>query len=251
MTAKNKISGRPETTAKATVPEHVAIIMDGNGRWAASCGHERSYGHIKGTESVRTCIRAAISAGVRYLTLYTFSTENWGRPASEVDMLMELLCENVVRETPELIKEGVRVVVIGGREGLSEKVRQHIDRIESETEAGGKGTKLTVVLAVNYSSRSEVARAAARIAMDAMGGKLAPIMITEKTVSENLYTASIPDPDLVIRTGGEMRLSNFLLWQAAYAELYFTPVMWPDFGEEEFAEALNEYARRERRFGKI
>jgi undecaprenyl diphosphate synthase len=191
---------------------------------------------------------AARSAGVRYITFYTFSTENWGRPADEVATLMELLCDGIVRETPELVKQGVRLRVIGARSGLSEKVRGHIDRIESET---ASGDALTVLLAINYSSRSEITRAASRLAARALVGELAPVMVTERSLAEEFYTAGIPDPDLVIRTGGEMRLSNFLLWQAAYAELYFTPVMWPDFGEKEFAKALEEYSRRERRFGKI
>jgi undecaprenyl diphosphate synthase len=161
---------------------------------------------------------------------------------------MELLCEAIPRETPELVKEGVRVVVIGSRGALSDKVRGSIALLEEET-AGGEA--LTVVLAINYSSRSEITRAASQIAAKALAGELAPVMVTEDAFAGELYTAEIPDPDLVIRTGGEMRLSNFLLWQAAYAELYFTPVMWPDFGAREFAEALEEYAGRERRFGKI
>ena len=230
------------------IPAHVAIIMDGNGRWAEARGEERGYGHTRGTESVRATVKAALAAGVRYVTLYTFSTENWGRPADEVEGLMELFCDSVARETPELVREGVRVVVIGNRHGLSERVRRHIELIESETAAGGR---LTVVLAVNYSSRHEIARAAAQIAARAMAGELAPVMITAETFSEELYTADIPDPDLLIRTGGEQRLSNFLLWQGAYSELYFTPVMWPDFDEKEFDKALAEYARRERRFGTI
>lgn len=230
------------------IPAHVAIVMDGNGRWAASRGKERIFGHASGTESVRASIRGALTAGVRYLTLYTFSTENWDRPPQEVEGLMELLCDSIVKEAEELVRQGVKIVVIGARGGLSEKVRHHIEQIESLTACG---EKLTVVLAINYSSRSEIARAASLIASDALVGKLSPVMITAATVSEKLYTAGIPDPDLIIRTGGEMRLSNFLLWQAAYAELYFTPVMWPDFGEEQFGEALAEYARRERRFGKI
>jgi undecaprenyl diphosphate synthase len=199
-------------------------------------------------ESVRACVKAARRAGVAYLTFYTFSTENWGRPESEVAALMDLLCEGIVKETPELAKEGVRIVVIGGRGALSEKVRNHIEEIERLTAAG---KRLTVVLAINYSSRSEITRAAANIAAKALSGELAPVMVTEKTLTGELYTHDIPDPDLLIRTGGEMRLSNFLLWQAAYAELWFTPVMWPDFGEKEFNEALSEFDRRERRFGKI
>ncbi len=228
-------------------PIHVALIMDGNGRWAASHGRERVWGHTNGTESVRACIRGALVAGVRWLTFYAFSTENWGRPAEEVDALMELLCDSVVKEAPELRAQGVRVKVIGARGGVPEKVRRHIEQIESET---ASGEKLTVVLAINYSSRSEITRAASQIASKALTGELSPVMITEQTLSDQLYTAPMPDPDLVIRTGGEQRLSNFLLWQAAYAELYFTPVMWPDFDENHFNEALAEFARRERRYGR-
>ncbi len=222
--------------------------MDGNGRWATSRGKPRGWGHTQGTESVKACIKAARSSGVRYITFYTFSTENWGRPQSEVDNLMELLCDSITRETPELVNEGVKVVVIGGRGALPEAVRGHIERLESETAAG---QVLTVVLAINYSSRSEITRAASQIAAKALTGELAPVMVTEENLAGELYTAGIPDPDLLIRTGGEMRLSNFLLWQAAYTELYFTSVMWPDFGEKEFAAALEEYAKRERRFGKV
>jgi undecaprenyl diphosphate synthase len=232
----------------AKIPAHVAIIMDGNGRWATSRGMERSWGHVHGTESIRASIRAALSAGVEYLTFYTFSTENWGRPAPEVDSLMELLCDNAVREAPELARQGVKVVVIGGRGGLSDRVRRHIEQLESDTAAG---SALTVVLAINYSSRSEIVRAASTIAMRALAGELSPVMVTEATLSGELFTAGIPDPDLLIRTGGDRRLSNFLLWQAAYAELYFTPVMWPDFDEKEFDRALADYARRERRFGRV
>lgn len=233
-------------TSPDKIPAHVALIMDGNGRWAQARGKERAYGHLCGTDSVRACLKAARKAGVRYLTFYAFSTENWGRPEEEIDGLMELLCDSIASESEELRKEGVKIVVIGSRSRLSDKVRQHIERIETET-AGGD--KLTVALAVNYSSRSEITHAAAEIAAKAAAGEIFADEITEKTVEQNLYTAGMPDPDLLIRTGGERRLSNFLLWQAAYAELYFTPTMWPDFGEQQFAEALAEYAGRVRRFG--
>lgn len=229
-------------------PAHVAIIMDGNGRWAAQRGLGRTEGHVRGAESVKACISGAMKAGVRFLTLYAFSTENWSRPAGEVEALMELFCESVAEQTDELVCRGVRVRVIGSRGGLSERVREHIEMVERGT-AGGEA--LTVVLALNYSSRSEIARAAAKIAQEAMEGKPAPVMVTERVLSEKLDTVGVPDPDLIIRTGGEMRLSNFLLWQGAYAELYFTGVMWPDFDEDQFNEALAEYAGRERRFGRI
>lgn len=235
-------------SSTSVIPTHVALIMDGNGRWAASRGMERAAGHAAGAESVRACIRAALVSGVKWLTFYAFSTENWQRPAPEIDALMELFCESVAKETPELKKQGVRVYVIGTRGALSEKVRRHIEQVESET---AEGKALNVVLAVNYSSRSEITRAASSLVTQALEGEVSPVMITAETLAEQLYTASMPDPDLMIRTGGEMRLSNFLLWQAAYAELWFTPVMWPDFNEDRFNEALADYARRERRYGRI
>lgn len=214
-------------------PRHVAIIMDGNGRWAAARGMERARGHSAGAESVKECIRGAIGSGVGWLTFYAFSTENWGRPREEVEGLMELFCESVVRETPELAKQGVRVMAIGDKKGLSERVREHIGMVE---EATREGERLTVVLAINYSSRDEIRRAVA------LGGE---------QFERYLDTRDMPDPDLIIRTGGEQRLSNFLLWQGAYAELWFTETMWPDFDERNFNEALREYATRERKFGKI
>lgn len=197
---------------------------------------------------MRACIKGALVAGVRWLTFYAFSTENWKRPAEEVEGLMELLCDSIVKETPELVEQGVRVVVIGARGALSEKVRRLLEEMEEQTKGG---EKLTAVLAINYSGRAEITRAASALAAEAMGGELSPVMITAETFAAQLYTAGMPDPDLVIRTGGEKRLSNFLLWQAAYAELYFTDVMWPDFNEDQFREALDDYGRRERRFGKI
>ncbi len=230
------------------IPRHVAIIMDGNGRWASQHGRERSYGHIQGVESVRRAIRAAARHGVEYLTLYAFSTENWGRPAEEVEALMELMCQSVVNETPELVRQGVRVRIIGDRARFSSRVREHFDRIEAET---APGDRLTVVLALNYSSRSEITRAVQHLAARAAQGELDPAALTEQTVSAALDTAGMPDPDLVIRTSGECRLSNFLMWQAAYAELLFLPVLWPDFTEETFAGALAEYATRDRRFGLV
>lgn len=235
-------------TPQVKIPAHVAIVMDGNGRWAQARGKDRNYGHANGIESVRACLRAARKAGVEYLTLYAFSTENWGRPAEEVDALMELLCRSISDEVGELLKEGVKVTAIGCRKGLSPKVNSHLDEIERKT---AHGDKLTLVLAINYSSRSEIARAARKIARLTTEGNLKPDDITEKNITDNLYTAAIPDPDLIIRTGGEQRLSNFLLWQAAYSELWFTPVMWPDFGEDDFAEAVAGYGRRERRFGLV
>ena len=230
------------------IPQHVAIIMDGNGRWARARGLERTEGHLRGVESVRRAIKASVKHGVRYLTLYAFSTENWGRPEAEVETLMELICTCIVNETPELARQGVRVKIIGDREGLSERVREHIGAIEGST---AQCDKLTLLLAINYSSRSEMAAAVRRLAAEVAGGERSPESIGPESISERLFTAGIPDPDLIIRTSGECRLSNFLLWQAAYSEFYFTQVLWPDFDEEEFGRALGAYARRDRRYGLV
>ena len=230
------------------IPTHIAIIMDGNGRWAKSLGKERYEGHIEGVNSVRECIKAARRNGVRYLTLYAFSTENWGRPIEEVDALMELFCKSVIAETPELVAQGVRVVMIGRRDRFSERVCSHLQQIEQDTAAGDK---LTLVLAFDYSSRDEITTAVRSIAQRVASGEVKVEDICEQTISESLYTAAIPDPDFIIRTSGECRLSNFLLWQSSYAEMYFPEVMWPDFKQEEFDKALEVYASRERRYGKL
>ena len=230
------------------IPTHIDIIMDGNGRWAKSLGKERYEGHIEGVNSVRECIKAARRNGVRYLTLYAFSTENWGRPIEEVDALMELFCKSVIAETPELVAQGVRVVMIGRRDRFSERVCSHLQQIEQDTAAGDK---LTLVLAFDYSSRDEITTAVRSIAQRVASGEVTVEDICEQTISESLYTAAIPDPDFIIRTSGECRLSNFLLWQSSYAEMYFPEVMWPDFKQEEFDKALEVYASRERRYGKL
>ena len=231
------------------IPEHVAVIMDGNGRWARSRGLERYEGHQEGVNSLRNIIhRAATIEEIKYLTLYVFSTENWGRPQEEVDMLMDLLCRSIINELDELLNESVKVLVIGNRKGMSDTVIKHIEMIERET-AGG--TALTMSLCINYSSREEIVHAVRELARKAASGELSVDAISAETISETLYTHNIPDPDLIIRTGGEQRLSNFLLWQGAYSELYFTPVYWPDFSCSDFDAALEEYARRNRRFGKV
>ena len=228
------------------IPTHVAIIMDGNGRWATQQGKERYEGHIEGVVSVRACIKAARRNGVRYLTLYAFSTENWGRPQEEVEALMQLFCRSVTNETPELVKEGVRVRFIGRRDRFSEEVRERLLHIEQST---AEGDKLTLVLAFDYSSRDEIMRAARQLAERVAKGELQSGDITEQHISESLYTADMPDPDFIIRTSGECRLSNFLLWQASYAEMYFPQTLWPDFREEEFDKAMEVYAERDRRYG--
>ena len=230
------------------IPQHVAIIMDGNGRWVRLHGKERYEGHIAGVEPVRASLRAAARWGVKYLTLYAFSTENWGRPAGEVSALMELFCRSVVNETPELKRQGVRIAMIGDRSRFSEKVQRYLAEAERET-AGGE--RLTLILALNYSSRSEIARAVRHLAARAASGEIAPESIDETVVSQALDTAPYPDPDLVVRTSGEQRLSNFLLWQSSYAELWFPELLWPDFTEEDFDRAIEEYARRDRRFGLV
>ena len=230
------------------IPQHVAIIMDGNGRWAKQRGKERVEGHIEGVQRLRDAIKASARWGVRYLTVYAFSTENWGRPEAEVNAIMELFCKSVINESPELQKQGVRVQVMGDRAGFSEKVLAYIDRIESETAAG---ERLTLVLAFNYSSRSELTSAVRQIAAEVTEGRYAAEEITAQTVSDHLLSAGVPDPDLLIRTSGECRLSNFLLWQSAYTEFYFTEVLWPDFTEEEFDGAIESYMHRDRRYGLV
>ncbi len=222
--------------------------MDGNGRWAEQRGKERYEGHIAGVESVRRVLRRAAKWGVKYLTVYAFSTENWGRPVEEVNALMELFCKSVVNETPALIEEGVRLRVIGERSRFSQKVRHYLEEAEQKTE---EGHRITLVLALNYSSRDEIRRAVRYLAVRVAEGELKPDAITEETISRSLDTAFMPDPDLVIRTSGECRLSNFLLWQSSYAELWFPEVLWPDFTEEDFDRAIEVYRHRDRRFGLV
>ena len=230
------------------IPQHIAIIMDGNGRWARLRGKERYEGHAAGVEPVRASLRDAVRWGVKYLTLYAFSTENWGRPAEEVSSLMELFCRSVVNETPELVRQGVRIAMIGDRSRFSEKVQRYLAEAEQKT-AGGE--RLTLILALNYSSRSEITRAVRQLVARAAAGEITPESIDEAAISQALDTAPYPDPDLVVRTSGEQRLSNFLLWQSSYAELWFPEVLWPDFTEADFDRAVEEYARRERRFGLV
>lgn len=234
--------------SRKIIPQHVAIIMDGNGRWAKQRGKERYYGHMQGVESVRACIKGSLRCGVKYLTLYAFSTENWGRPTEEVEALMDILCRSIQVETPELSRQGVRMRIIGDRERFSERVQQLLDSIESQT---AQGDKLTVILALNYSSRSEIVRATKHIAERVAVGELRADDISEQTISDALYTAEFPDPDFIIRTSGECRLSNFLLWQASYSEMYFPEILFPDFNEEEFCRAMDVFASRDRRFGLV
>ena len=229
------------------IPQHVAVIMDGNGRWAKLHGKERLFGHYNGVESVRAVITASVQLGVKYLTLYTFSTENWNRPKAEVDGLMELLVENIVKETPTFHEKNIRFTTIGNNSLLPEKALRKLEECIAET-ASNSG--MTLVLALSYSSRWEITEAVRRIADKVKNGELNVEDIDDDVVSSNLTTAGIPDPELLIRTSGELRLSNYLLWQMAYTELYFTDTLWPDFREESFYEAIVDYQKRERRFGK-
>lgn len=234
------------TTKK--IPQHVAIIMDGNGRWAKQRGKERYEGHLAGVDSVRSVVAAAARNGVKWLTLYAFSTENWGRPIQEVEAIMELFCRTVMGQGEELARQGVRVRIIGERTNFSANVIEMIERIESVT---AEGNRLTLVLAFNYSSRREIMLATRALAERVARGEMRAEDINEQSIAQALMTAEIPDPDFIIRTSGECRLSNFLLWQASYAEFYFPEVLWPDFGEGAFEKALEVYAERERRYGLV
>ena len=236
-----------EQIDKTRVPRHIAIIMDGNGRWAKQKGMERYMGHQEGAVSVRKVVEVAGEIGVKYLTLYAFSTENWSRPQEEIDTLMSLLITTIQRETPDLMKNNVRLLSIGDMERLPQASKDELMWCINETR---KNTGLTLILALSYSSRWEITKAARDIAQLVKEGKLELDNIDENKLSESLTTQNIPDPDLLIRTGGEQRISNYLLWQLAYAELYFTPVYWPEFRENNFFEAIVEFQKRERRFGK-
>lgn len=229
------------------VPRHVAIIMDGNGRWAKQRGTNRIFGHENGVEAVRTSIKAAARIGVEYLTLYAFSTENWNRPKYEVDALMRLLVNVVKNETNELNENNVQLKIIGDRQSLPKKVCSEIDKM---VEKLSSNTGLTVLIALSYSSHWEIINAVKSIAHDVKKGKIEPDDISREVFDSYLATAEIPNPELMIRTSGETRLSNFLLWQLAYAELYFTQKLWPDFCEEDFYQAICNYQLRQRRFGK-
>jgi len=230
------------------VPAHVAVIMDGNGRWATGRGLPRVAGHREGVKAVRTLVRAADEVGLRFLTLYAFSTENWRRPQDEVTTLMRLLEESIYRELPELMERNVRLRVIGRPTGVPLPVRRGIDHVVRETRAN---TGLTLMMAFNYGGRDELLDAFRALAGRVRAGELSPEDISEAHVSQALYTDGVPDPDLLIRTGGEMRISNFLLWQIAYTELWITSILWPDFGPGDLYRALVDFQRRSRRFGGV
>ena len=229
------------------LPRHVAMIMDGNGRWAKSRGRQRSDGHAEGVGSVRRVTEFSSDLGIEYLTLYAFSTENWNRPQEEVDLLMHLIGWAIERELPDLLKNNVRIHLLGDIDRIPAEARK---RLTDARDATAHCTGLNLNMCLSYSGRWELAEATRSIAEDVAAGRLKSENITEELISSRLTTAGIPDPDLLIRTGGEQRISNYLLWQNAYSELYFTPTLWPDFGKAEYAEAIIDYQSRERRFGK-
>ena len=234
--------------AKSVLPTHVAIIMDGNGRWAKQRNLPRVEGHRHGVESVRTVVRAAGEAGIKYLTLYAFSVENWNRPKEEVDTLMKYLARFLKSEFAELNRNHVKLETIGQIYRLPEFVQEQLEKTES---ALANNNGLTLILALSYGGRTEIVEAVRDIADEVKLGRIEPAEINEQVIGEHLYTRHYPDPDLLIRTSGEMRVSNFLLWQISYSELVVTPALWPDFRKPQFFEALEEYARRHRRFGGV
>lgn len=238
--------GLLEQLDKNKLPKHIAIVMDGNGRWAKGKGKLRVFGHHEGVVAVRDVVEGAVEAGIPYITLYTFSTENWNRPKLEVMALMELLVATINKETKTLMKNGVRLNAIGNLNLLPERCRRELMEAIEKTSAN---TSCTLTLALSYSSRAEIVEATRKIAEQVRLGLIDPTDINEELFSNSLSTANIPDPELMIRTSGEYRISNYLLWQIAYAELYFTQKLWPDFRREDLFEAILDYQKRERRFG--
>ena len=236
-----------ETIDRNNIPKHIAIIMDGNGRWAKQKGAMRIFGHRNAIQAVREAIEGSGELGVNYLTLFSFSTENWSRPKEEVEALMDLLVQTIVAETGLMMKKNVRLNAIGDLESLPKSTYDKLVEVMKQTSAN---TGLTVNLALSYSGQWELTKAAQRIAQKVSEGKLSPGEITQQTLADHLDTAGIPDPELMIRTSGEYRISNFLLWQLAYTELYFSDVLWPDFRKEHLFAAIEDYQKRERRFGK-
>ncbi len=234
--------------APASVPEHIAIILDGNGRWARKRGMPRTAGHAAGAETFRRVATYCRDIGVKYLTAYAFSTENWRRPPEEVAEIWHLLREYLDETYERMERDRVKVRILGGREEMPEDVRELLAKIDEKSR---HIDGITLCLCINYGSRDEITRAARLLAEDAAAGKISPEEITEDSIASRLYSAGIPDPDLIIRPSGEVRLSNFLLWQCAYSELYFTDTLWPDFGEEEIDRAVAEYNRRDRRYGGV
>jgi len=232
---------------RSRLPRHVAVIMDGNGRWARRRGKERIFGHHQGVRAVRRIVEAAAELGLEYMTLYAFSTENWNRPDSEVSALMDIMIDSLNNETETLVEKGISLKVIGDIHRLSPKVRE---RLHETMRVTSGGPRLKLIVALSYSSRWEISKACRRIAAAVQEGTISVSEINEETVSRNLETTDIPDPELMIRTSGEKRISNFLLWQIAYTELYFTEKLWPDFGKADFYKAVADFQKRERRYGK-
>ncbi len=247
MTTQN-FSTLPIDLNPQCLPEHVAVIMDGNGRWASRQGFPRVAGHRQGARTLKALIRCCKDWGIPKLTAYAFSTENWRRPTEEVDFLMLLFERLLKKELAEMNREGVRISFIGDIEALAPSLQQQIERA---TAATAKNQTVHLMVAANYGSRSEMLHACQQLAQQVQQGKLDPSQITEEVLSQQLYTGGIPDPDLLIRTSGETRLSNYLLWQMAYTELYFTDTLWPDFDRAAFHQALKEYGRRDRKFGQV
>ncbi len=229
-----------------TLPKHVSIIMDGNGRWAQSRGLDRTYGHAEGVESVRACIEFAVQKGIEYLSVYAFSEENWNRPAYEVNALMELMMKAMIKETDTFLRNRVRFLVLGNRARLSDSINKTIDELERQT---SKDYGTTLILFVSYSGKWDILQAMKKAARTLSAEDFQKMELPD--FDRYLVTAGIPDPDLLIRTSGEIRISNYLLWQTAYTEFYFTDVLWPDFRKEEFSKALDAYAQRDRRYGKV
>jgi undecaprenyl diphosphate synthase len=245
MTANELLA---QLRVNGAIPRHVAIIMDGNGRWARERMLPRPFGHRSGMKAVREVVEGALEAGIEVLSLFAFSQENWQRPPVEIDALMSLLEEYIQREADELEGQGVRVRVLGDIDRLTPAARSAVDRVTSQT---AHNSKLTLNLFISYGSRAEMVRAARRIAEEVQAGTLSPEQVDEAAFAERLYTADCPDPDLLIRTSGEQRISNFLLWQLAYTELFISPVLWPDFGRTNLYEAILDYQNRDRRFGRV
>lgn len=230
------------------IPSHVAIIMDGNGRWAKKIGKKREFGHKNGAESVRECINASLKMGIKDLTLFVFSTENWNRPSYEVNALMDLLVYSLEKEKESLIENGIKVELIGDLDSLKEKPKSKLKEIIKSTSTN---KKLNLNLAISYGSRQEIVKVVKDVSNKVKNNIISEKNIDENIINEHLYTRNLPNVDLLIRTGGENRISNFLLWQIAYAELYFTKILWPDFNEGNFYDAIDNYGKRDRRFGKI
>ena len=230
------------------LPNHVAIIMDGNGRWAKKIGKKRAFGHENGTKSVKECINQSIKLGIKNLTLFVFSTENWNRPKFEVNALMDLLVYSIDKERVSLIENNIKLNVVGDLDSLKNKAKSKLESIISETK---NNKKLNLNLAISYGSKQEIVNAIREVSNKVKNNIISVKNIDENIINEHLYTRNLPNVDLLIRTGGEKRVSNFLLWQIAYAEMYFTDVLWPDFKKEDFLDALEDYQKRERRFGKI